>query len=817
MDATRTGKSRQGGVAGDSTARSLAPETGAFARLLRAAMLAIGLIIGMLATLPTQAQALPGSITVQRSGMVVLKENGQWAADMSVFRVTGGEFDGQRVYCHEQGAAFNGALEGDASNVTFTQVRPGGHILSYILLNGANTYRDTVAAGGATVSGNDALVATGLAVHMEEGAIDENGIVITKKNEYCATYFGQELLLWKHASQNVKTVAKSLYLDGKAHANDPNTPEDAALIVTDGEGGVQDCAVFAGLGKASLRKSSTNGSFTADNPCYDLAGAQYGVYASEGDALVDLNRKATLTTRSDGSTDAVELVPGTYYVREVLPGRGYAIAETTYPITVHPAQTASIEVADDPQHDPTLAVLAKLDAETGSAHALGAGTLEGAEFTVSWYPGHYDSEGQLPQKPNRTWVLRTDANGMASFDAEHLVSGDDFFITTEGEPTLPLGTMAIRETKAPRGYLPVSDAVSIQKITGSGSKEIIESYVVAEAREQVIRGDVRLVKVDGQTMERLAGVPFLVTAEATGERHVVVTDENGHIDTSSSWNPHTSDTNANDACLGADGSVDEERLNPRAGVWFSGTADEATEPNDALGALPYDTYRFAELRCSSNVGKQLAAFEVIVSRNAVTLNLGTVDDNDEEQPAIGTTLTDSASGKHEVTEGETVTLVDEVSYSGLTPGLDYQLTGTLMLKETGEPLTDGDGNAVTSTVELAPESPTGSIQVKFEVDTTGMAGTTFVAFERLETDGKLVASHENLDDADQSVNVIKRETPPETPEEPEKPKEPQGEPEKPTQALPKTGESRGVALIAGVIGTASLLVGILIMRSRRSI
>ena len=98
-----------------------------------------------------------------------------------------------------------------------------------------------------------------------------------------------------------------------------------------------------------------------------------------------------------------------------------------------------------------------------------------------------------------------------------------------------------------------------------------------------------------------------------------------------------------------------------------------------------------------------------------------------------------------------------------------------------------------------------------------MAGTTFVACERLETDGKLVASHENLDDADQSVNVIKRETSPETPEEPEKPKEPQGEPEKPTQALPKTGESRGVALIAGVIGTASLLVGILIMRSRRSI
>ena len=57
------------------------------------------------------------------------------------------------------------------------------------------------------------------------------------------------------------------------------------------------------------------------------------------------------------------------------------------------------------------------------------------------------------------------------------------------------------------------------------------SYAVDD---QVIRGDLHLVKVRERGMERLSGIPFLVMSETTGESHVVVTDANGQIDTASS-------------------------------------------------------------------------------------------------------------------------------------------------------------------------------------------------------------------------------------------------------------------------------------------
>ena len=42
----------------------------------------------------------------------------------------------------------------------------------------------------------------------------------------------------------------------------------------------------------------------------------------------------------------------------------------------------------------------------------------------------------------------------------------------------------------------------------------------------------------------LAGVPFRITSKATGEFHIVVTDNNGQFSTASSWASHKVNTNA---------------------------------------------------------------------------------------------------------------------------------------------------------------------------------------------------------------------------------------------------------------------------------
>lgn len=133
---------------------------------------------------------------------------------------------------------------------------------------------------------------------------------------------------------------------------------------------------------------------------------------------------------------------------------------------------------------------------------------------------------------------------------------------------------------------------------------------------------------------------------------------------------------------------------------------------------------------------------------------------------IGTTLT-GEDGKHTVKIGEKVELTDTVSYTNIEAGVEHTVTGTLMDKTTGAPLSDGDGNPLSTTVTFTPEEKDGTVEVKFTVDTTHLDGHDLVAFETLttketETDSetgekttvdKTVAEHKDIDDANQTVTV----------------------------------------------------------------
>ncbi len=163
-------------------------------------------------------------------------------------------------------------------------------------------------------------------------------------------------------------------------------------------------------------------------------------------------------------------------------------------------------------------------------------------------------------------------------------------------------------------------------------------------------------------MHRLAGVPFKLTSQTTGESHILVTDKNGQASTANEWNAHSEKTNYNDTA--EFGSYDD-----LAGVWFGLTTEGImVDVDDTLGALPYDLYTLDELRCSINENYSLVHIEDIsITRNMVTINLGTIDDNYEEQPAISTTAT-GVDGSKVVSAEQDAVLMDSVSYSGLTPG-----------------------------------------------------------------------------------------------------------------------------------------------------
>lgn len=133
------------------------------------------------------------------------------------------------------------------------------------------------------------------------------------------------------------------------------------------------------------------------------------------------------------------------------------------------------------------------------------------------------------------------------------------------------------------------------------------------------------------------------------------------------------------------------------------------------------------------------------------------DINDEGQtihiPAAQTTATDDSS-KINVSEAKKeVSVTDTVAYRNLVPGKEYTVRGTAVDKETGEPLTDADGNELVSTAKFTAASADGSVDVKFTFDGTAMVGRSVVFFENVYYTDKLIAVHADIDDEAQTVHI----------------------------------------------------------------
>ena len=246
------------------------------------------------------------------------------------------------------------------------------------------------------------------------------------------------------------------------------------------------------VGSVSLKKVSANPSITDGNSCYSLKDAVYGVYSDAG--CTDL--KGTLTTDASGNTNSMEVSPGTVYVKEITAPKGFALDETVYPVSITGGQNTSIEVKDIPQSDPIYIMLGKVDKETNADKPQGSASLAGAEFTIKYYDGFYDTDPAAQgQTAIRTWTFRTNERGIARYSTDYKVAGDEFYYNSNSLPTIPMGTITIQETKAPAGYL-IDDTVFIRKVTTDGIDENVNTYNQPVVKEQVIRGGVKIQKRD---------------------------------------------------------------------------------------------------------------------------------------------------------------------------------------------------------------------------------------------------------------------------------------------------------------------------------
>lgn len=289
-------------------------------------------------------------------------------------------------------------------------------------------------------------------------------------------------------------------------------------------------------GKLCIKKTSANPAITDNNPCYSLQGAEYGVYKTEADAKANKNKVNTLTIGKYDSSEKykdwsneIELDAGTYYLKETKNPKGYALNNSVVSVVVKANESSWIgsngEFKDYPQADPVGILLGKVDKETNKNKPQGSASLAGAEFTVKYYKGLYDSDpAKSGQIPARSWVLKTDKDGFAYLDSDYKVSGDDFYMFGN-IATIPVGTITIQETKAPTGYF-INNEVFVRKIEANGKDQYVSTYNQPTVNEKVIKFDIK--KVQAGTSTPVSGAVFRHTMP-NGSTKELTTNGSGEI------------------------------------------------------------------------------------------------------------------------------------------------------------------------------------------------------------------------------------------------------------------------------------------------
>ena len=368
----------------------------------------------------------------------------------------------------------------------------------------------------------------------------------------------------------------------------------------------------------------------------------------------------------------------------------------------------------------------KRDLETKDTKAQGGATLKDTAFEIiSLNDNAVLVDGKLYSKNEVVKTIHTGVDGIAATATD----------------TLPYGKYRIEESNAPEGYL-TDGAKPIEfEITEDG-KIVDLTDETHSIYNQIKRGDLEGVKIGDGTHKRLANVPFRITSKTTGESHIIVTDANGQFSTSSDWVSHKQNTNA--------GKTSED------GIWFG-----TSTPDDSKGALLYDTYTIEELRCVSNKGMTLIpAFDVVVSRNNVVIDLGTLTDDYEPEISIHTTATDKVTGEKSIVAGKSVTIVDTVTLDGLTKGTKYQLKGWQMVKSENAQLLI-DGQPVESGYIFTAEDSSMEVEIAFTFNASSLAGKDLVTFEELydlsnPDEPTKVAEHKDIEDEGQTVTITER-------------------------------------------------------------
>ncbi|MDE8220901.1 VaFE repeat-containing surface-anchored protein [Erysipelothrix rhusiopathiae] len=130
------------------------------------------------------------------------------------------------------------------------------------------------------------------------------------------------------------------------------------------------------------------------------------------------------------------------------------------------------------------------------------------------------------------------------------------------------------------------------------------------------------------------------------------------------------------------------------------------------------------------------------------------DINDIEQTVEIPKMQTSASfTERDKEEPNIVTITDKVAYENLIIGKKYRVDGYLMDKETNEPILI-DGQRIEGSTTFTADKRDGTVDVLFTFDQNKLSTKSIVVFEDMYEDERLIAVHNDINDIEQTVDLI---------------------------------------------------------------
>ena len=537
------------------------------------------------------------------------------------------------------------------------------------------------------------------------------------------------------------------------------------------------------------KKDSTTGSSTASGNA-SLAGAVYRVSYLENGATTYKD----ITTNLAGVADLRDIPLGLVSVQEISSPAGYKLDTRVHTYEVHPSQTTPITSELEPADFTEEVMKGQIALHKQYETLDDLAEEQGAEFDI-----YLKSAGSF--------------DAAKETERDHITTGADGMATTK---LLPYGTYVVHQTKGGNGRQLVSDFdVSISEDGKVYSYDLVnvqknaQLKIVKTSEDGVIEG----IKFRMTRLEDNYSAEYVTNAagEILTETLPIYADKDGatkyqyrveELDTEKTFGYQLPDSQTVELSEGEIASVSFHNKPIEIGTKATVEGEKEIDPLDKvtltdtvsyIGLVPGKEYKvvgvlmdkltgekllvngqeiiaettfIAEAKNGSvDVtfvfdatglhGKEIVVFEDLYRENVLLATHADINDEGQtvkiKNPEIGTKAT--ADGKKEIT-ADKITITDVVSYTDLTPGKEYKLTGVLMNKATNDKLLI-DGKEITAEATFTPKATTGEVEMTFTFDARELTvETEVVAFETLYRDGIEIAVHADIEDEGQTVKIL---------------------------------------------------------------